>query len=124
MSRSKLDLDQRLLWPAGEEVNQVYRVARWLHANVVGCNLNMLLAYGLADEIKGMQHYWLGLFNARSDGRLKAHPQHRAIRVWKYLRPKSRHNKKQDDRRYCKVAKDDGPSTLQNKLQQPLIAAP
>ncbi len=81
----KLHLHQRFLWPAGEEVNQVYRVTRWLHANIVGRNLNVLLAYGFADEIECVQHHRLGLFDTRSDGRLEAHPQHRTVGVWKYL---------------------------------------
>ncbi len=98
MTGPKLHLHQRFLGAAGEEMNQVDRIARWLHADVVGRNLHVLFAYGLADEIERMENHGLGLFDAGSNRCFEAHSQDRTIGVGEDLCSQMRCHDQQDNR--------------------------
>ena len=62
------DLDDGFLRPAGEQMDQVYRVAGRNHAHEIAGDPDVVRAGLARDDVERMQHDALGFFDARAGG--------------------------------------------------------
>src|SRR5262249_22808970 len=110
-------LNDCFLWTAGEEMNQIHRIAGRHDAHVVAGELNLISAGFALNHIKRAEYDSLRLFDACPRWRSQADPEQRRIGVGKDFSTDPRQHQHEDPDRGCGIRDHQRPAPSQRDTE-------
>ena len=111
------NLDDRLLWATGKQMDQVHRVAGRNNSYEVTGDHDVVRAGLLLNNVESAKNYALGLFDSGTRWRAQANAQQRSVGIRKQLGPNARKKYIEQRERYAQVTQHQRPSKFQNHTQ-------